>query len=1201
QEIQLIECRQSSTFGGAECVRAIDGNTNQDYHAGSCTHTEAHQGWLELSTLPTSNRFASITEWTAARRGSTTFLSTSMGNLSAVYRGEPFAMKNFNVDRIEQLAFDSCSQSSTSYGGVCDRAIDGNINVRATFTGPSLGVVQQDSLDDCLKQPSLEPNSSSSTVVVRAQLPLVATANGPLMASGTRTTTPGRAPILRVRTTTGGRRNYPKLHLYRRFESNCCSDRRKDFLISVGGHECAFYRSDDHFSARNFECNAYGEVVRIDSHKAEPLILCEVEVAMQQLLTAAFALLATICSTVTGDDPGSCANQKLFSLAEPHSLKVPQSFKSVQAVGSELQCSLQCRAQSGVCFGFYWQEASLSCQLFSIAAFFSKSLWQPSAKPRAKPVDVFTKLFDLLTEAVLTVQNCSQISTFASAVCGLAIDGNTNQNFHGGSCAHTEGGKSQWWQADLAQQFRITAVRIFNRQDCCAERLNKFTLLVDDVECARVDVAQSFSIKTVSCLGYGSRVRLVSRLRGVAFSLCEVELLGFPVSPGGGRLAGRLLKPNCTVPAAPGRTGTCRVPGSRPAKSGKQLGHCLSTAFAVRNRVSGTPEGTCNDPGSCANQKLFSLAQPHSLTVPQSFKSVLEVVGELQCSLQCRAQSGVCFGFYWQEASLSCQLFSIAAFFSKSLWQPSDKPVDVFTKYFDSPAESVLPIRNCSQISTLGQYFCGLAIDGNKNQHFSHDSCTHTDGGDFQWWQADLAQQSRTTAVRIFNRQDCCAERLNKLTLLVDDVECARVDVAQSFSIKTVSCLGYGSRVRLINRLNTYVSLCEVEVLVMWVLRQASWGLAKLIRSCRGPVEVTCRLWMTHCLRASAGALDYVAIPSATIGDAEKNSDRGSDGRRALRPLKSPAQDREADAAGRMDSPPDQGSTEPWASYSVAAQRQPTVAILGKDVRLSPDQLKQLSRTVDGPLWKLNLKGTPMKIHSNATRDVARLHIHSMPVGRLDAALSTRQLHQTPAFGSCASAPTKPTLKVAVRRPGETRKAAAAEAGASADTTSDNQMGPHSLTVPQSFKSVQEVGRRAAVLSAVQSPVRCLLRLLLARGESVVPAVQHRCVLQQVAVAAERQAGRRLHEWWQADLAQQSRITAVRIFNRQDCCAERLNSFTLLVDDIECARVDVAQSFSIKTVSCLGYGSRVRLINRLNTYVSLCEVEVLGFTASALP
>uniref|UniRef100_A0A1I8I3H5 C2 DOCK-type domain-containing protein n=2 Tax=Macrostomum lignano TaxID=282301 RepID=A0A1I8I3H5_9PLAT len=39
-------------------------------------------------------------------------------------------------------------------------------------------------------------------------------------------------------------------------------------------------------------------------------------------------------------------------------------------------------------------------------------------------------------------------------------------------------------------------------------------------------------------------------------------------TPGGGRLSGRLLKPNCTVPAAPGRTGTCRVPGSVSGRAG---------------------------------------------------------------------------------------------------------------------------------------------------------------------------------------------------------------------------------------------------------------------------------------------------------------------------------------------------------------------------------------------------------------------------------------------------------------------------------------------------------------------------------------------------------------------------------------------------------------------------------------------------------
>uniref|UniRef100_A0A1I8F355 Fibrinogen C-terminal domain-containing protein n=1 Tax=Macrostomum lignano TaxID=282301 RepID=A0A1I8F355_9PLAT len=172
---------------------------------------------------------------------------------------------------------------------------------------------------------------------------------------------------------------------------------------------------------------------------------------------------------------------------------------------------------------------------------------------------------------------------------------------------------------------------------------------------------------------------------------------------------------------------------------------------------------------------------------------------------------------------------------------------------------------------------------------------------------------------------------------------------------------------------------------------------------------------------ASAGAVDSSAIPPATIGDAsarpveptlsgasektpatpaakkrsttsgaarrrlnkarrakEGGSQTGARGQRpaaaeasqsgavaeeGLEPTEAPAQDREADAAG------EESSTDPRASYADAAKRQPAVVILGKDARLSPDQLKQVRSAVDGLLWKQTLKGTPLNIHSNATRD----------------------------------------------------------------------------------------------------------------------------------------------------------------------------------------------------------------------------------------
>uniref|UniRef100_A0A1I8H8E3 L-type lectin-like domain-containing protein n=1 Tax=Macrostomum lignano TaxID=282301 RepID=A0A1I8H8E3_9PLAT len=57
------------------------------------------------------------------------------------------------------------------------------------------------------------------------------------------------------------------------------------------------------------------------------------------------------------------------------------------------------------------------------------------------------------------------------------------------------------------------------------------------------------------------------RLSSIGTALqCNTEALVVEGRPGGGRLAGRLLKPNCTVPAALGRIETCRVPGSRPKR-----------------------------------------------------------------------------------------------------------------------------------------------------------------------------------------------------------------------------------------------------------------------------------------------------------------------------------------------------------------------------------------------------------------------------------------------------------------------------------------------------------------------------------------------------------------------------------------------------------------------------------------------------------
>jgi hypothetical protein len=58
-----------------------------------------------------------------------------------------------------------------------------------------------------------------------------------------------------------------------------------------------------------------------------------------------------------------------------------------------------------------------------------------------------------------------------------AVDGNTNGNWAGASVTHTNN-QSPWWEVDLGGLYDISSIRIWNRTDCCRQRLTGFQILV---------------------------------------------------------------------------------------------------------------------------------------------------------------------------------------------------------------------------------------------------------------------------------------------------------------------------------------------------------------------------------------------------------------------------------------------------------------------------------------------------------------------------------------------------------------------------------------------------------------------------------------------------------------------------------------------------------------------------------------------------
>ena len=73
----------------------------------------------------------------------------------------------------------------------------------------------------------------------------------------------------------------------------------------------------------------------------------------------------------------------------------------------------------------------------------------------------------------------SQSSTFtADYPASRAVDGNTDGNYLSKSINHTNSEVNPWWQVDLGSATTINSITLWNRTDCCSNRLTNFFVFV---------------------------------------------------------------------------------------------------------------------------------------------------------------------------------------------------------------------------------------------------------------------------------------------------------------------------------------------------------------------------------------------------------------------------------------------------------------------------------------------------------------------------------------------------------------------------------------------------------------------------------------------------------------------------------------------------------------------------------------------------
>uniref|UniRef100_A0A1I8FP23 Apple domain-containing protein n=1 Tax=Macrostomum lignano TaxID=282301 RepID=A0A1I8FP23_9PLAT len=202
--------------------------------------------------------------------------------------------------------------------------------------------------------------------------------------------------------------------------------------------------------------------------------------------------------------------------------------------------------------------------------------------------------------------------------------------------------------------------------------------------------------------------------------------------------------------------------------SSKLLKFLLVQAFAIAD--------------SEADTKIedFRMDSSGSSSSPVSFASH-KTSSRIYCSGLCSTKPG-CFGICWVNSAKDCRLFTVSAYFNRDSWTMlTTERCDIYASIiqqfnsFHSPDAAKVEIH-------LEEFAAGLSM-GTSVKIISRRSCSHTDLTVPIWWEGQLPQQSMVASVTIYNRQDCCADRLNNFQLLVDGVVCYDMNIAIPFSV----------------------------------------------------------------------------------------------------------------------------------------------------------------------------------------------------------------------------------------------------------------------------------------------------------------------------------------------------------------------------------------------------------------------------------
>ena len=348
-------------------------------------------------------------------------------------------------------------------------------------------------------------------------------------------------------------------------------------------------------------------------------------------------------------------------------------------------------------------------------------------------------------------KEATQSSTHQGAVASRAVDGNGHGVYSHGSVSHTGSDTEAWWQVDLGEVAEITEVVIWNRTDSNSGRLRNFHVLVSDVPFTSTRLAATRAQAGVGGYHYAgiagteTRIPIGRTARHVRVQLeernylhlAEVEVfslldyVGQPTNPG--------LDADVFVDGYAAH----QAPGPRVGFDGRAL-----FTYEARNTGDVTLYGLYVwHPGvggaTCPTRKLY----PGELVVCEVEASV--VPGEHSFNLHVEAWTG-------------------------SGARVVDSPAVHYRVEGGGPPGLVnvalgKDARQAEKRNAPSAHPASLAVDGNLDGDLRNGSVSMTYRVVEAYWEVDLGEVYEIDSITLWNRTDCCSNRLRNFHVIVSD------------------------------------------------------------------------------------------------------------------------------------------------------------------------------------------------------------------------------------------------------------------------------------------------------------------------------------------------------------------------------------------------------------------------------------------------